>query len=303
MAVVQNELTQAFFAQQLEAIDAWLAQRQTYLGASDIPAVLEIDEYKSAVDVYLSKVEPPTQEDNEFLRAGRFNEPAIIARYAYENQCIVEPNGSEIFRHPKHEFIACTPDAWIVDQSGEDHGLLEVKNTVKFITEPNPSHYVQLQYQLGCTGANWGVLCYLVQGFKLVHFRYERNEEVIRNAITAGVHFWQTHVVPRVPPKAQMAGDTVAIFPSHIDGKRAVADDDCIAYFNSAHGLKREMDGLKKQYDLACEEVKAFMGDSEILVMPIGDGTRTKLLATFKADKRGTRSFKPKFEDSATDAE
>jgi putative phage-type endonuclease len=300
MAVVQNELTQAFFAEQLRAIDEWLAQRMTYLGASDIPAVLEIDEYRSGLQVYLSKVEETAPEDNEFLRAGRFNEPAIIARYAYETECIAEPNGSEIFRHPKHEFIACTPDAWIIDQVGDDHGLLEVKNTTKFISEANPTHYVQLQYQLGCTGANWGVLCYLVQGFKLVHFRFERNEEVIRNAITAGVHFWQTHVVPRVPPKPRLPGDTVRLHSTHKDGTRVIADDECIAYFNSAHGLKREIDALQKQYDLACEQVKAFMGSAEILVAQ-GDGDgRSKLLATFKTDKRGSRKYLPKYDDGAT---
>jgi putative phage-type endonuclease len=296
--ILQTEATEAEFSQKEIELNQWLEERKTYLGASDISAILGLNDYASPVDVYLSKTEGKESEDNDFLRAGRALEPAIIQLYREDARCVVEPNGNRIYRLQDFPFIGCTPDAWILDQSETDNpndGLLEIKNTSKWITDVNPCHYAQLQYQLGVTGAQWGVLCYLVQGFKLVHFDFTRDEEVIKNCFSAAKHFWNTHIIPRIAPEPSKAGDTLKLFPNSYDLSKVNCAEETYNYVVKHRELKKQEKELKKEIETNAEHIKAAMKDAEALFYDNGSGAAQKV-ATWKQSARG-RIFKVIGED------
>jgi predicted phage-related endonuclease len=285
--ILQTEATESEFAEEKRKLDTWLDERDTYLGASDISAILGLNEYRSAVDVYLDKIE------HEFLRAGRILEPAIIQLYREDTRCVVEANGNRIYRLLDRPYIGCTPDAWILDQSDSkppNDGLLEIKNTSKWIQEVNPNHYAQLQYQLGCTGAQWGVVCYLVQGFKLVHFDFTRDEEVIRNCFSAAKHFWTQHVEKRIPPEPTLAGDTLKLFPNSSDLRKVNCAPETLHAVEQYRSVMEREKELKKEKEAIAEKIKSAMRDAEALF--IEDGGKARKLATWKTDSRGVRTFK-----------
>ena len=291
--IFQTETTEAYFAEQAKQLDAWLKQRETYLGASDISAVIGVNPYRSAVDVFLDKTGQSEKVDNEFLRAGRMLEPAIMNMYAEANHVICQPNGSKIYRLADKPFIGCTPDAWILDQAigadGTTDGLLEIKNTSKWITDVNPCHYTQLQYQLGVTGAKWGTICYLIQGFKLESFDFERDELVIKNCFRAAEEFWNNHILTGIAPEPTMPGDTVKLYPNSIELSKVECAPDTMKHLNELRALKAQKKALEAQIEREAELVKAAMRDKENLVSVV-DG-KVVVHATYKTGKKA-RTFR-----------
>lgn len=86
-----------------------LADRTKRLGASDVPAVLGLDPYRSPLDVYLQKRGlVATFEGNEFTEWGLRIEPVIRKKFAELRSVDVTQPGVVI--HRSEPWASCTPD-------------------------------------------------------------------------------------------------------------------------------------------------------------------------------------------------
>lgn len=84
-------------------------ERSSYLGASDIAAVVGLSPYRTALDVWAEKVHGLGISDSEPMRIGRELERPVLTLYA-------EPRGLELaftgtLRHGAEPWMAATPDA------------------------------------------------------------------------------------------------------------------------------------------------------------------------------------------------
>jgi putative phage-type endonuclease len=265
--------------------EEWLRERKTYIGGSDIGAILGLSSFNSALDVYLTKVADDIyekQKSDEMAEAAYFGnllEEVIATEYARREK--VELKRQEgLVRHSKYPFIAANIDRWV------DNGkyILECKN-VHFMknrqwgeeeTDDIPNAYL-------CQAAYYAAICnvpkvdiaVLIGGQDFRIYTYKKNEEVENKLIKRACKFWNEHIVPRIPPEPRDLKDVAELYPVS-NGKAITAD---IEIIDKVHYLKQ----LKVQENVLTEEIKKvqlsiknYMKDNEVLT----DGE--KALVTWK---------------------
>jgi len=189
--------------------------RNTGLGASDAAAAIGVSPWKSRFSLWGEKtglVEPPDLSEKEAVQWGTYLQPRIAEVYAERTGRIVRQNRADIARHhPDHPWMWATPDA-SQRENGGAIGCLEIKTTNAFAgdqwsDEPPLYYQCQLQHQLAVTGYEWGTLCVLIGGQKLVWFDQPRHDRFIAAMIEKEAEFWAL-VVSQTPPPVDGSADT-----------------------------------------------------------------------------------------------
>lgn len=213
--------------------------RSTYLGSSDIAAVLGMSKWKSPLEVYINKVEPgvlaqaqETDVDRERrLRRGKLMEP-VVRQMAVEDYGLTVIGVNERHTHPEHTFLRAEVDFEIVE-----HGIpvnCEVKTVHPFSasewgdedTEDIPVDYLaQVMFALACTGKDKAYVFALFGSDNLVRYIVHRDDETIEGMIEEAVRFWEVHVLPQVPPPAQTYEDAVMLMDRMKKGVVCPADE------------------------------------------------------------------------------
>jgi len=132
--------------------EQWLAERKSYIGATDLAAIVGKNKYKTAVDVFLDKT--GQVEDGASSRkaeAGLAMESLVIKWF--EEDTGIKSLPGRLVRHPDYPFLAANLDGETVDGD-----LIECK-TMDFMTreewgEPGTdeipeAYFVQAVVQLG----------------------------------------------------------------------------------------------------------------------------------------------------------
>lgn len=106
------------------------AERIHTLGASEVSAVLGVNPWRSAFDVWASKAVPggrgpliPSSTPSEQAELGHLMEPLILRLYCSRTGVEVRPCETT-YRHPELSWLTATPDALVVGQ----RVLVEAKN-------------------------------------------------------------------------------------------------------------------------------------------------------------------------------
>lgn len=247
------------------------------IGGTDAGAILGVNKYKSAVDVWRRLSDPAfvDQPDNDTLELGRYMEPFIASKYAAVTRR--ELQLSEKLNHDKHPFLHANPDRVIVGGlrvAMDGPGILEIKLlgqwTFKQTKEQgiDPSYYAQIQHYLFVTGLKWGSFaCYNTEQKELYWFDVERDEEFIARMVDSCVVFWNEYVLTGIcpPPK-----EAVYNFPRAAVGAEAVVHNEP-EWVNAVRQLKTARDTYKlaeHSKKLAEQTVKDLMGETEKVIIP-----------------------------------
>jgi putative phage-type endonuclease len=186
------------------------------IGGTDIAAIIGLNPWKSAIDVYMEKLgltEP--QEDNEAMWWGREMEPVLQKRYIKETRL-------DVFRpipliHPDYPWYIGSPDAvysgcptistpYTKYEGGVDYkttGYSHLSDWGEPGTDEVPPYYhTQAMWYMGLTGANWWDIACLFMGarreFKI--YRVNRDDDLIAMLIEKGKDFWENNILSEVPP-------------------------------------------------------------------------------------------------------
>lgn len=125
---------------------------------SRIAPVLGLSPYATRADVLREMVRqhhgaPDEFDGNVATDYGNEHEDDALAAYEQING-VMTHGGQEFVIHPKHDFLAVTPDGYV-----DDNGLVECKcpyrATYTHISE-RPDYEAQIRLQLECTGREWG---------------------------------------------------------------------------------------------------------------------------------------------------
>jgi putative phage-type endonuclease len=187
----------------------FLRARMAGVGGSDVGALLGVDPYKNAYDVYLEKTREPTadQANNIHMLRGIVLEDLAAQLYS-------EDTGRKLRKvkqrtHPDYDWAVVNVDRQILRSNGRGTGAMEIKAPAtggfQRILEEGAQiqHTVQLMWAMFVLGYEWGefVAINLEHGNgPVIHFELERNEPLIENMLDASATFWHEHVEPRVPP-------------------------------------------------------------------------------------------------------
>ncbi len=250
----------------------WLAERKSYIGATDLAAIVGKNKYKTAVDVFLDKT--GQKEDGASSRkaeAGLTMEPLVLKWFTEDTGIKVKPG--RLVRHPEFPFLAAN-----LDGETEDGDLVEAK-TMDFTTreewgEPGTdevpeAYYVQAVVQLGYVTlervaqglkppqVNW--VPRLDRGtMKSEYYAVTPQPEIFELCVRAGIEFKRKLDIGIPPnPTERDADNLIHLFPT-TTGEILVSDPnlDAIASdMREAWTLQREweakLDSLRDRMKVA----------------------------------------------------
>lgn len=247
------------------------------IGGTDAGAILGVNKYKSAVDVW-RRLSDPTfvdQPDSEVMELGRYMEPFIAKKYEAVTRRTLEL--AEKLNHDKHPFLHASPDRVITGGlrvAMDGPGILEIKLLGQWTFKQtkdqgiDPSYYAQVQHYLFVTGLKWASFAaYNTEQKELYWFDIERDEEFIARMVDACVIFWNEYVLTGIcPPPKEITYD----FPRAAVGAEAVVHSEP-EWVNAARALKQARDTYKlaeHSKKLAEQAVKDLMGSTEKVIIP-----------------------------------
>lgn len=181
----------------------WHQWRSKGLGASDIPAVLDISPYKSRFELWcektgIAKSRPIHPRAVQAMERGKFLEP--VAREKYEAK-VGKKADAVNFTHPEYEFLRASLDGWIeaervvveIKAPGKvDHGAAQKGNVPK-------KYQAQMQAQMLVTGAAKGHYVSYDGKKDLVVLEVPADFEWQAEILAEAESFWEM-VLQKVPP-------------------------------------------------------------------------------------------------------
>lgn len=180
--------------------------RRQYIGSSDSAAVIGVDPFRNAMDVWLDKTGKLEGDGgNEHTDRGTWLEPGILSFAEHKIGCELDRDIMKI--HPS-KLLAANFDA-IVRGRNE---IVEAKSSVAREewgdegTDQVPEHVlVQVHHQFAVAGPEFRV-CWVpvvLPGFKSFDFRLyriERNQDLAEMVETSGEEFMKKYVKTDTPP-------------------------------------------------------------------------------------------------------
>jgi putative phage-type endonuclease len=231
----------------------FLTQRKKGIGGSDIAAIIGVSQFKTALDVYLSKTTDQPEQQGEHLYWGHALENPIIDRFIQDTgaNVIRQP---EMRRHPDYEWAIANADA-LITNGDTIEAILEIKTSSAFKsrewgaddTDEVPIEYIaQVQWYMWIYDVNEAYLAALIGGNQYRQYHITRDDELIAMLAEKAQAFWQNHVIPRIPPNPQDGADAQKLYPSD-NGDTAEADSDTLTAYAELRELKAQEKELKAQ--------------------------------------------------------
>ncbi len=255
--------------------------RKQGIGASEVAAVLGVDPFRNALDVFLEKtgqVEPFA--GNEFTEWGNRLEGVIAEAYADRMGVVLRRSDTVV--SPDADWMLCTPDRLV----GADRGV-EVKNRNYFNWrewgEPGTDevpievaaqvHWSMMVTRLPC----WDVAV-LLGGNRLGIYHLKYDVEVADDIVNEVYLFWHDYVLPRITPPLDGSGSASNYLNSKwkLYGQDLKAPSDEILDY--ALALKDVRTVLKTQEEAKKRLenfIKDFIGDDMGIEIPDGGGKIT----------------------------
>ena len=258
----------------------WIQDRldNPSIGASQSSAVMGLNPYQSAVDVYFDLVDGFEQDDNLAMYLGREMEP-IIKKLFMERTGLKVLNDNKIRIDQEYDFLTTNLDGMVVGEGVP----VEYKTSGMPWTGDIPEHYfVQIQHQMMVTESPSIYFVSLSMGLRkqLVVEKYDRNDEFISEMRSELVSFWHDHILTRTPPEPESLDDAKKRY-TEIDPESvatATPDDQLIwATMNTLKEERKVIDEQIKDHQLSL--IKK-IGERESLVSLSGN-----TLVTWKRTK------------------
>lgn len=271
-----------------------LAARRSWIGSSDVPALLGVDRYKNIADLYLTKIGAVElrESPNEAANLGDHLEEGLCNWLAHKLDCGVT-RGEH--RNSTDGLLRAQLDGFL-PATGE---TCEIKTTGLFDPTFRPDRegwgadgtddvpyrvIAQVQFALMLSGAPRGhVVALLGGGGGVRHYVIESMPDLQAEIERRARAFWHDHVIARIPPEPTPNLDTL---------RYVVREPEKVAYLEFDSDLAddwmaaktAEADAKASVVEVQARVLHA-MGDAEELQSPFGTWS-------YYANKRGVRSLR-----------
>lgn len=259
--------------------EPWLEARRGLLTASDMAAVLGQDPYKSALDVWVDKVEGPEDEPLTIDSPAFWgiNLEQYIARivsmyYEWEYQ-----EGGELLRSKLASFLGCTLDGSAKPPSESEWGLYEGKTTGVFLAKdwddkndmPPIRVLIQVQHQLLVTGAPYAMVFCLIGGNTPRLVRIEPHTEFQQGLIVKGEEFMEAVARRERPaPDHRSKNALDRMFPTEMAGKVVDLPVEALEWVTELQLIGEEIKRLVERQDHLKNLLRATLGDAQYGRLP-----------------------------------
>lgn len=283
--------------------EEFLQRRRSGLGGSDIGAILGVNKWKTAMQVYLDKVNPEPANDEGMSEAAYWGielEDLVAKEYQRRTGNKVQRVNAQMVRDDKPWMLANIDRAVVQDGSrarlDKDgkligiKGLLECKTASVYASaewegESAPLSYVaQVQWYMAVTGADWCDIAVLIGGQNFRIIRVERDNELIQTLTERGELFWTECVQAKVPPQPTTSAEVLQLFPSSTEDS-VLATTDVELAISELKQLKTQIEDLEAKAEVCKTEIQIHMADKGQLIDVSGS-----VLVTWKSAKASSKT-------------
>lgn len=274
--------------------------RAKSLGGSDIGAILGVNRYRSAVDVWLEKTgRKVPQVNNLATRFGEFAEEFVASEYSLSTSLKLMNHPQSIVHH-KYDYMHGHVDRFVCDaESLYDASGAMLATRILECKTANPF----AQHEWGELGSDQVPMSYLAQCawymmitqlpqadlavlFGNTDFRvYEipRDLELEEMILERTKSFWEDNVLQDIPPKPQSESDLRSLFPKSQMGKSVEASHETIELIKKLQSTQAQIESYEQELSTLKQDIMAQMQDAELLML------NGKTIATWKAPKPSVR--------------
>jgi len=287
--------------------EEWLRLRQKGIGGSDISGVVGQSKWKSALAIYVDKVEDVKVDDQSIAQElGLLLEPYIIGKFEkwfLENEGVsIEVSRMEsILQDDEYDYMLVNPDGNFTNPKTNMPEGVECKTTTEYKKDEwagdncPAQYYLQCQWGLMITGWSMWWMPVLIGNRIIMVKKIPRNEDVINSIRTAGIAYWENYIIPKIPPAPDGSDSSEeiinALYPKETTGLETELTDEDLATLTGDLAKLDEMTAhgkaLESDIKLIKQGIKAKMEDAELLFV----GSRK---ITFKTENRNGYTVKPK---------
>lgn len=274
-------------------------ERQSGIGSSDMPAILGISPFRSAVDVYLDKIgERPATPVSDAMRIGLKLEPVIASEYEELTDTILNDDET-FFRHPDHDWFITHPDRFVLDSNFKFRRLLELKSIGPYMahqwgepgTDEVPEYYIaELQHRLHIIYEKFGIEYADIAAFfrgpaetKIYTVKYDL--ELGQLMLDRAMKFWFDHVLINQPPAMDGSPAATELLKRKFPRSEAIQITATTQVMTFVEKLKEEYHDqavLNKSVARLEQEIKFVLGKADSL--SVGDE-----YITWKQDRPGQK--------------
>lgn len=240
--------------------------RRTYIGGSDIGAIVGVSKWKTALDVFLEKtgqkVEVSSPMRERIFKRGKRMEPVVLDMLAEEKGLqIVARN--ERYKDQEYPYMACEIDAE-TEIDGERVNI-EIKTSHPFAAdqwgeegtdEIDVSYAAQAMWGLMITGRSRTIFGVLIGSDNLLTYEIVRDEETIAGMRQRAREFWEQNVLVGIAPSPVNVPDVLTLF-GRVPAIRREATPEIAALVDELFRLR----GEQRTAEQGEEEVKFKIGE------------------------------------------
>ena len=260
--------------------------RSKFFSSTDIPALLGISRYRTAVDLWLDKVDPkPPPAETPPMRRGKRLEPYVLEMIREEHG--IDPLArNRRYTDPGVPYFTAEVDAEAADADGVIYNL-ELKSAFFGFSNWGASgsddvplaYAAQVQWALGVTGRHRALLFALV-GDDLRRYDVAYDEEIVVAMRTRAREFWERYVIPKVRPPLEhdnpLTLETLKRLYHGTDGSQKAASEDVERWY----AVMQDAQIRARRYETMAEAAKAHMldemGSAALLTFQDGKALRRK---------------------------
>lgn len=286
-----------------EGITQLIQESQTGLGGSDIAALFGKSPWKTLHEVYMAKAgltKPETAPELlVYQEIGLEVEPALTRMFLRRRPGKTVIEHPEFMRSDEYSWMIGHLDGIICDENGVKEGVLEIKTAgwgksgdwgLEGTDEVPENYNLQVHHYMALTGLKYAEIAVLVGGSDFHIYRVERNEELIEVLIAQGSYFWNTYVVPRVPPPIDGTKGATrmlrALYPDSDDTEMSSSEElnqTVLKFFRKQAEVKE----LSAEELALKNEIIASMAESGVLTGPGYKITNKRTKDGVKVDYKG----------------
>ncbi|MDB1947643.1 YqaJ viral recombinase family protein [Clostridium tertium] len=272
----------------------WLKERQCGIGGSDVGAILGVNKYKTAFEVYLEKTEPiiGDGEQSESAYFGDIFEDVVAKEFEKRTGKKVRRDRKH-YKHKEYHFMVANIDRRVVGENA----ILECKTANQFLAndwegEEIPASYLlQVQHYLFVTEAELGYIAVLIGGQKFIWKQVQRDEELIEMIIEAENEFWKMVEDKTPPPLDGSSAAEKYLLEKYSNAEVGKIEELGLEYkdkIKNLFELKYQKDLLDTQIKEIENQIKFELKDAEIGFVP-GYSVSWKNVSSNRVDSKKLR--------------
>jgi len=264
----------------------WLKQRQSGIGGSEIAAIVGLNQYKTPMQIWESKVNPVVEDNTTSEPAywGNTLEEVVAQEYAKRTGRKIQRMNKQM-RHPDFSFAIGNIDRAVInpDISGNvrwkdgkitTDRILECKTANGFSVKQwgeigsdqvPDSYLIQCQWYMGVTGASICDLAVLIGGQDFRIYTINRDDDLIADLLQQGAAFWEL-VKNNIAPDPINYPEAVKKWAISDSSLSVQADDLLIDDLEKIQSIKAQVKELETQEDALKARVVYALKEAETLI-------------------------------------